>query len=482
MFVHENHIILNDIKFKFSKSISLKTFIIFIFCFLSSCNAQKENERKPNFIVILTDDQSWVGTSFLADPEDPRSKSDYYQTPNMERLAKSGMRMTNGYAPAPFCSPTRKSILTGLTPAKHEYQKDRVNWTKAFRKQMTIPKILKIADPNYVTAHFGKWDARYDNFTPEEMGYDFSDGLTSNNTGGGKNTLNKNGTDFEFKMGEAWPKAYDDPKLIFSLTQRSNDFIERQTINNKPFFIQISHYAVHLAITYSQKNKDKYIKFRKGKKHFVPEFAAMTEDMDEGIGMILDKVASLGISDNTYIIFMSDNGGRSSIPIGAEQKVARNFPLRGGKGSMYEGGLRVPFVISGPGVANNTYSQVPVTGLDILPTVARLAGYRDSLPQILDGGNLESIIHNKGVGSVERNRPYLLFHQAANRKPISAIRWGHYKLVKDWRTNKLELFDLSKDIEEKHDLSKEMSELVEKLNNALTLFLVQANAEIKQNI
>ena len=90
--------------------------------------------QKPNFIVILTDDQSWVGTSFLADPKDSRSKSDYYQTPNMKRLAESGMRMTNGYAPAPFCSPTRKSILTGLTSAKHEYQKDRENWTKAFRK------------------------------------------------------------------------------------------------------------------------------------------------------------------------------------------------------------------------------------------------------------------------------------------------------------------------------------------------------------
>lgn len=437
-------------------------------------------ERKPNFILILTDDQSWVGTSFLADPADPRSKSDFYQTPNMERLAKSGMRMTNGYAPAPFCSPTRKSILTGLTPAKQEYQKDRDHWTKTFRKQLTIPKILKMADSNYVTAHFGKWDARYDNFTPEEMGYDVSDGLTGNNTGGGKKTLNKNGEDLPFKMDEAWPKAYDDPKLIFSLTQRSGDFIEEQTKNNKPFFIQISHYAVHLAITYSQKNFDKYSKVSRGEKHFVPEFAAMTEDMDVGIGILLDKVAALGIADNTYIIFMSDNGGRTSIPIGSEQKVARNFPLRGGKGSMYEGGLRVPFVISGPGVSQNTHSNIPVTGLDILPTVARLAGYKNPLPQILDGGNLQSIIHNDGAETVVRNSPFLIFHQAANRKPISAIRWGDYKLVKDWRFDKFELFDLSKDIGEKNDLSKEMPELVEKLNDALTRFLDQANAETQQ--
>ena len=466
-------------KYTLINSIHSSTIIILSLFFFSYCNAQNENQRKPNFIVILTDDQSWVGTSFLADPSDPRSKSDYYQTPNMERLAKGGMRMTNGYAPAPFCSPTRKSILTGLTPAKHEYQKDRGNWTNIFRKQLTIPKILKKADSNYVTAHFGKWDARYDDFTPEEMGYDYSDGLTSNSTGGGKRTLNKNGIDIPFIMGEAWPKSYNDPKLIFSLTKRSNDFIEEQTQKNNPFFIQISHYAVHLAITYSQKNINKYSKAEKGQKHFVPEFAAMTEDMDESIGMILDKVASLGIAENTYIIFLSDNGGRTSIPIGSEQKKARNFPLRGGKGSMYEGGLRVPFVVSGPGVSENTHSNVPVTGLDILPTVARLAGYEDPFPQIIDGGNIASVIHNNGEGEVNRNRPFLIFHQAANRKSISAIRWENFKLVKDWRYNALELFDLTKDIEEKNDLSKEMPEVVKKLDKALIEFLQEAKAETK---
>ena len=114
-------------KLIFSQTYPFRICLILLFSCISICNAQ--NPKKPNFIVILTDDQSWVGTSFLTDPKDSRSKSDYYQTPNMKRLAESGMRMTNGYAPAPFCSPTRKSILTGLTPAKHEYQKDRENWT-----------------------------------------------------------------------------------------------------------------------------------------------------------------------------------------------------------------------------------------------------------------------------------------------------------------------------------------------------------------
>ena len=206
----------------------------------------------------------------------------------------------------------------------------------------------------------------------------------------------------------------------------------------------------------------------------------MTEDMDEGIGLLLDKVTSLGIDNNTYIIFLSDNGGRTSIPIGPEQKIDRNFPLRGGKGSMYEGGIRVPFVIKGPGISRNSYSDVPVTGLDILPTLARLAGYNGPLPKNLDGGNIKNIIHNNGKGKVERNSPYLIFHQAANRKPISALRFGKYKLVKDWRYNKLELFNLSEDIEEKVNLSKKMPNMVKKLDQALIKFLKDADAETKQ--
>jgi len=186
--------------------------LLFVIPILSQSRTVKKGVS-PNFIVILTDDQSYVGTSFLTNPEDPRTKSDYYQTPNMDRLAKMGMRFTNGYSPAPYCCPTRKSITIGQTPAKHEYQKDRVNWTKHFRKQLSIPQMLKKADPNYQTAHLGKWDARYDEVTPEEMGYDFSDGLTGNNTGGGKNNIE-------------WPAALEDPKLIFSLTERAGRFME----------------------------------------------------------------------------------------------------------------------------------------------------------------------------------------------------------------------------------------------------------------
>ncbi len=434
---------------------------------MSTIHEDRPQDRSPNFIVILTDDQSWVGTSFLANPEDPRSKSDYYQTPNMERLARMGMRFTNGYAPAPYCSPTRKSILIGQTPARHEYQRDRENWTTAFRRQLSIPQMLKKANPDYQTAHFGKWDFRYDGVTPEEMGYDRSDGLTRNDTGGGKNNID-------------WPTTLDDPKLIFSLTERAGQFMEEQVKANNPFLVQVSHYAVHLGITYTEQSFEKYEHITPGEKHHIPEFAAMTEDLDTGIGLLLDKVEKLGLTDNTYLIFLSDNGGRNTQPIGGKQKVHRNYPLRDGKGSMYEGGLRVPFVVAGPGIKKNSYSHVPVTGMDILPTLADLAGYPEQLPEVVDGGSLRNVLHSNGTKEVIRNRPFLVFHHAADRSPESAIREGNYKLVKTWEKNKLELFDLAVDVGETNDLSEKMPKKVHALDEKLTAFLEQVDAETKR--
>ncbi|MCF8380408.1 MAG: sulfatase [Bacteroidales bacterium] len=430
---------------------------------LVSCG---QKNSSPNFIVIFSDDQSWVGTSFLASPDDPRTKSDFYQTPNMERLAQMGMQFTDGYSAAPFCCPSRKSLLTGLTPAKHEYQQDRENWTKEFRKNLTIPQALKKANPKYQTAHFGKWDARYDEVTPEEMGYDFSDGLTSNATGGSK--------------GADWPAAVADPKLIFDLTERSCKFMEEQVTKGNPFYLQVSHYAVHLGMFYTQESIDKYNKLSPGEKHNIPEFAAMTVDLDTGIGILMDKIAELGLLENTYIIFLSDNGGRTSQPIGGEQKFPGNFPLRQGKGTMYEGGIRVPFVVIGPDVNPGSNSHVPVTSVDILPTLADLAGYKEVLPEKLDGGSIADIIRNQGIGEVVRNNPYLVFHQAVDRKPQSAIREGNFKLVKTWEENKLELFDLSNDVGEENDLAEKMPGKVKELNSKLEFYLSEANAETRK--
>ncbi len=419
--------------------------------------------KSPNFVVILTDDQSWVGSSLTIDPNDERTRSDYYRTPNIERLAKLGMRFTRGYAPAPFCCPTRRSLVIGQTPAKHIYQKDQKNWTTNYRRQLSLPRMLKAANSAYQTAHFGKWDSRFDEVTPEEMGYDVSDGLTGNGTGGGK--------------GSGGPSAKDDPKLIHAITTRAMKFMEEQANAETPFFVQVSHYAVHLDIFYRQDSLDAARRWDPGKKHTMPEFAAMTSDVDAGIGTLLDKIANLGIRDNTYIFFLSDNGGRLSMPGQPEADFPRNYPLREGKGTMYEGGIRVPFICIGPGIETGSISHVPVTGLDLFPTMADLAGFPEELPASLDGGSLTNVFRKRGGGTVERAQPFLLFHHAVARKAQTAIMQGDFKLVKTWDGNRLELFDLSNSPSEDHDLSRSLPEKTQELHDFMSEFLNDVGAE-----
>lgn len=234
---------------------------------------------RPSFVVILSDDQSWVGSSVLMDPADPRTRSDYFRTPSLERLAESGIRFTDGYAPASTCCPTRRAIQTGLTPARHLYRTDRQAWQSEFRRQLNIPGMLKRLDADYVAAHYGKWDYRHDRPTPEEMGYDESDGYTGNGTGRGR--------------GTGGPAAAEDPKLIGHVTDRACEFLARQARSARPFYVQLSHYAVHLDIYYRQATLDLVKSWMPGRKHSMPEFAAMTADMDRAVGRVLDALDAL---------------------------------------------------------------------------------------------------------------------------------------------------------------------------------------------
>ncbi|MCP5118830.1 MAG: sulfatase-like hydrolase/transferase [bacterium] len=324
--------------------------------------------------------------------------------------------------------------------------------------------MLKAAAADYQTAHFGKWDHRFDNVSPADMGYDASDGVTGNRTGGSK--------------GTGGPAAREDPKLIFGITKRATDFMERQVEEGKPFFVQVSHYAVHLDIFYRQATLDLWQSHPRGRKHNMPEFAAMTRDMDEGIGLLLDKVEELGLWENTYVFFLSDNGGRNTIPGAGEPRMPRNHPLRDGKGSMYEGGVRVPFMVAGPGIEQGSVSRVPVTGLDIFPTLAELAGYEPDLPETVDGGSLVEVLH--GGDEVSRRNPFLIFHHAVGRKPQTGLRQGNWKLVKTWQQGRVELFDLSKDLGEQRDLSKRVPEKTRELETLMEDFLQQVGAETRR--
>ncbi|MCP4813757.1 MAG: sulfatase-like hydrolase/transferase, partial [Planctomycetaceae bacterium] len=215
--------------------------------------------------------------------------------------------------------------------------------------------------------------------------------VTGNGTGSGK--------------GTGGPAAKDDPKLIFGITDRACQFMEKQSQAGNPFYLQVSHYAVHLDIFYRAQTLDQVEQRQAGRKHNMPQFAAMTADLDTGIGLLMKKVKSLGLLDNTYIFFLSDNGGRNTLRKSPREKVPRNAPLRDGKGSVYEGGVRVPFVVLGPDIKAGSVSHVPVTGLDIMPTLAALAGYRQPMPPNVDGGSIVNVLRQEGEGTVKRLNP-----------------------------------------------------------------------------
>lgn len=419
--------------------------------------------KSPNFIFILTDDQSWVGTSVVMDARYADSVSDSYRTPNMARIAQAGMRFTDAYAPAPYCCPTRRALLIGQTPARHVYQKNRDEWFKAYRARLNIPRMLKATNSEYRTAHFGKWDFRFDLVPPEQLGYDVSDGPTSNTEGGGRNSSKRR------------PRITEDPKQIFGLTHRVCNFIEETHATGKPFYVQISHYAVHLDIYAREASLENVRERGVGEKHNDPQFAAMTEDLDEGVGQLLNKVHELGLQGSTYVFFMSDNGGRSNLPR-VDAVTNRNYPLRSGKGHMYEGGIRVPFFVTGPGISAGAISSVPVTGLDLLPTLAELAGYEQPLPSDIDGGSLIPVLTGDGSGKVDRSNPFLIFHHAYNRQSQSALRLDNWKLVRT--KNHLELFNLSNDLGESNDLSAKMPDKTAELEKMMIDYLAAADAEL----
>lgn len=452
-------------------SFSNRTIVLLLWTLLSSGQfvlgeIEKPAAQRPNFILILSDDQGWNGTSVPMDKRREDSRSDYHQTPNLERLARSGMRFSNGYAPSCVCAPTRYSIQFGQTPARLQMTHVGMNTDHIDHNQLTVPKLLKKIDPRYAAAHFGKWHIEAD---PEDLGYDASDGRTRNSHGG--------------MSRDKWIvfKVAEDPKLIFSLTRRGMDFMERQTELGRPFYLQISHYATHADIVSRASTLKKYERLARGEVHKIPAFAAMTEDLDTSVGMVLDKLRALGIEESTYILYMSDNGAVPKIPP-KPPTYARscNHPLARGKWDLMEGGIRVPFIISGPGIAPDSQCDVPVAGWDLMPTFFELAGGQTNLPDNLDGGSVTSLLQYRGKGTVERRNQGFVFHfphrnGSGLKREHSAIRIDRWKLLRFWDNNQRLLFDLEQDIGETNDLAAQRPDKADALEAGLLSYLKQVN-------
>ena len=410
----------------------------------------------PNIILILTDDQGWSQRSGLMDPDNPKSGSRYLHTPAMNRIAEEGMRFTGGYSPAPLCTPTRRSILCGTSAARSGTE-FASKWVPA--DHMTLPRALKLANPKYQCAHFGKWGEKMIS-SPEECGYDVSDGHTGNVTGGMEN-----------KMQPA--HIVEDPKRTGSVTDRTIKFIQKQTKAGKPFYAQVSYYAVHLRTELRQASLEKYQKKGAPDRAYSQGWAGMLEELDRGIGRLLDELDTLGISENTYVVFTTDNGGRGIVPGGNPKSPAPNVPLSGAKHSLLEGGIRVPLIVRGPSIKAGSVCRVPVVGYDFLPTFYALAGGKDDLSKELDGGSFVPLFSDPETDSVKRPIDGLIFSRPRQR--MAAIRAGKWKLLAKINAKReiqsSKLFNVVEDIAEKNDLFTTQADKAKQLQARLKTYL-----------
>ena len=278
-------------------------------------------EKRPNFVLIVTDDQSWAGTSVCMDDRVLDRFQDRYETPAVERLANEGMRFSAGYAAAPVCSPSRYSIQWGQSVARHGVTDVQKLYRESpeFADRDTVAEVLKRVDETYVAAHFGKWHILGD---PAEMGFDVSDGETGNKEGG-----------FAPK-NEYETRLHEDPKLTNSLKKRSVAFLEQMAKEGSSFFLQISHYANH---TWVVADPDDYNKQPlKESDPMTALYRAMTVALDRSIEGVLDCLDELDLAKNTYVLFTADNGAVPSLPPWKVPRVM-NKPLTGGKWSLRDG-------------------------------------------------------------------------------------------------------------------------------------------------
>ena len=444
--------------------------ILSILFFAFQILQSQDDITNPNFIFILADDQGWNGTSVKMIKDNELSKSDFYETPNIERIASKGIIFSNAYASAPVCAPSRYSIQFGQTPARLKMIRVGMNTDHINHEtELSIPKQLKLINPKYKTAHFGKWGM---DSNPETVGYDQSDGPTRNKDG----VFNYNSDKLQWSNNKS-----DDPKKIFSITKKAIDFIEKNKKENTPFYLQISHYAIHSDIYAREMTYEKFNIKKPGENHDNIGLASMTFDLDESVGIILDKLNELGINENTYIIYSSDNG---SVPIIKPRKFYKksyNYPLKRGKWDATEGGIRVPFIISGPKINPNTYSTTPISFSDLLPTIIDLAGGGKIKEKILDGGSFKNVLLQYSK-KVKRNTKGLIFHvpyenKIALERAHSVIIIDTLKLIKFFDNNEIKLFDIKNDINEDFDLSKsKLKKFAKKTENKLEKYLAKVKA------
>jgi len=441
-----------------------KLSFLLLLMLLSSCN--KESLDKPNIILIVADDLGWSDLSYMG--------SKYYETPNIDKLSKSGMTFYNGYASSANCAPSRATMLSGKYHTEHGIYTVR-NSDRGSRKTrkiipietkttldldfFVIPEMLK--EVGYTNGHFGKWHLGDVGFHPEQSGFDV-------NIGG-----NRHGGPGGYFAPYPNPELENEPKGEY-LTDRIGDevvkFIDQNKENN--FFAYVPFFSVHTPIQSKPDYQKKYSNKESNEYHNRPDYAGMIQSLDENIGKILDKIDTLNLSENTLIIFTSDNGGIRAI--------SNQYPLRAGKGSYYEGGIKVPMIFSWKGkIEAETDSYERISNLDFYPTIKNLVGYKDSID--LDGEDLTPIFKGEKLKKRELYfhfpiylEPYRVQLDSGTdplfrTRPGTVIIKDNWKLHHYYEDNKFELYNLEKDISESKNLveinKEKKTELLMDLNN-----------------
>ncbi|MHC4216791.1 MAG: sulfatase-like hydrolase/transferase [Planctomycetota bacterium] len=420
---------------------------------------------KPNFVFILIDDMGWRDVGFMG--------STFYETPNIDRLANQGMVFSSAYSNAPNCAPTRASLLSGQYSPRHGIytvgNSDRGD--KKLQKIIPIPnkttldsnvttfaELLKPA--GYISASMGKWHLGTDpELGPVSQGFDI-------NIAGDKRGNPGKGGYFSPYQNANLPDGPEGEYLTDRLTEEALKFLE--TNKDKPFFLYLPHYAVHTPIQAKKKLIEKYKKKTPTGLQKNPAFAAMVESVDQGVGKILAKLDDLKLTRNTVVIFTSDNGGVGGYrEIGImDKEITHNAPLKAGKGTLYEGGIRVPMTARWPG----RIKPRSIT-LDFYPTILEIAGIKKPANHILDGESIVPLL----TGKERLKRKAIFWHMPAylparggfRTTPAGAIRSGDYKLIEFFEDNRIELYNLKDDIGEQNNLAEKIPAKARELHDLL---------------
>jgi arylsulfatase A-like enzyme len=451
--------------------------------------AQKQS--RPNVVFILVDDLGLKDLSCTG--------STFYETPNVDRIAKEGTVFTQGYAASAVCSPSRASILTGKFTARHGITdwigaKSGADWRSEKRsnkllpaeythdlaaKDMVLPEVMKAN--GYKTFFAGKWHLGNKGSYPEDHGFDI-------NKGGWEVGSPKNGY-FSPWENPSLPNIKDGENLEMRLAKETSAFIEAYT--DQPFFAYLSFYAVHGPLQTTEekwkKYRDKAEKNGLAKSGYVmekdlpirqvqdnPVYAGLVESMDDAVGEVLNTLKRLNLEENTIVIFTSDNGGVAS----GDAFSTANLPLRGGKGYQWEGGIREPYFIKIPWLKNKVANiNFPSTGTDFFPTILDFANIPLMPNQHQDGVSLKPLFEGKTL----KNRDlYWHYPHYGNQggQPNSIIRDKNWKLIHYWEDGHDELYDLAKDPSEQTDLATKKSKIAKQLNTKLLAWLKSVNAKI----